>query len=148
MTLVATLFFGGEIVIRILHLTVPMCIAGDRPIEITLQRAWASLSWRQRLQVLNALWQSQGQAADISAEAVEAMKDDDVISSVLAEYSATFPEVLPCAYQLLYKKKSSSTYVPSAVVKHRRISVLINLEVLVHVVLRHCGKPFCWMDTA
>ena len=76
-----------------------MCFAGDRPIEITLQRAWASLSWRQRFQLLSALWQSQGQAADISAEAVEAMKDDDVISSVLAEYSANFPEVLPCAYQ-------------------------------------------------
>ncbi|KAK9901278.1 hypothetical protein WJX75_003832 [Coccomyxa subellipsoidea] len=69
-------------------------VLGDRPIEITLQRAWASLSWRQRFQLLSALWQSQGQAADISAEAVEAMKDDDVISSVLAEYSANFPEVV------------------------------------------------------
>ncbi len=65
---------------------------GDRPIEITLQRAWAALSWRQRWQLLRALWQSRGEAADVSADAVEAMKDDDVISSVLAEYSAAFPE--------------------------------------------------------
>ncbi|BDA45348.1 TraB domain-containing protein [Coccomyxa sp. Obi] len=69
-------------------------VLGDRPIEITLQRAWAALSWRQRFQLLSALWQSRGQAADVSADAVEAMKDDDVISSVVAEYSAAFPEVV------------------------------------------------------
>ena len=38
-------------------------------------------------------------------------------------------------------KMPSSTYVLPAV-EHRRISVLINLEVLVHVVLRHLWQTF------
>lgn len=67
---------------------------GDRPIEITLLRAWDALSWRKRLQLLWLLLQSRGGgAADIGTADVEAMKDDDVIMAAVKEFSSTLPEV-------------------------------------------------------
>lgn len=34
-------------------------VLGDRPLEVTLQRAWAALGWRRRLQLLSGLAQVQ-----------------------------------------------------------------------------------------
>ena len=68
--------------------------AGDRPIEITLQRAWQALTWPQRLQLLRMLLQSGSvDTSELNAQAVEALKDDDIITSVVAEYSEKFPQV-------------------------------------------------------
>lgn len=67
---------------------------GDRPIEITLQRAWQALTWPQRARLLGLLLQSRSvDTSELSAQAVEALKDDDVIESVVAEYSQKFPQV-------------------------------------------------------
>ena len=70
------------------------CHAGDRPIEITLQRAWQALTWRQRLRLLGLLLRSGSvDTSELNAQAVEALKDDDIITSVVAEYSEKFPQV-------------------------------------------------------
>ena len=77
-------------------------LAGDRPIEITLQRAWQALTWPQRIKLLGLLLQSGSvDISQLNAEAVEALKDDDVITSAVAEYSQKFPQVsesqrMPC----------------------------------------------------
>ena len=72
----------------------PVAHAGDRPIEITLQRAWQALTWPQRLRLLGLLLQSGPvDPSELNAQAVEALKDDDIITSVVAEYSEKFPQV-------------------------------------------------------
>ena len=68
--------------------------AGDRPIEITLQRAWAALSWRQRWRLGRLVLAASAQPVEApDTQALEAMKDDDVIASVLSQVSDAFPEV-------------------------------------------------------
>ncbi|CAL5228667.1 g11840 [Coccomyxa viridis] len=70
-------------------------VLGDRPIEITLQRAWQALTWPQRLRLLGLLLQSGPvDPSELNAQAVEALKDDDIITSVVAEYSEKFPQVV------------------------------------------------------
>ena len=72
----------------------PVAHSGDRPIEITLQRAWQALTWPQRLKLLGLLIQSGPvDPSELNAQAVEALKDDDIITSVVAEYSEKFPQV-------------------------------------------------------
>lgn len=69
-------------------------LAGDRPIEITLQRAWAALGWRQRWRLGRLMLRAGMQPVEApDAEALEAMKEDDVIASVLSQVSDAFPEV-------------------------------------------------------
>ena len=68
--------------------------AGDRPIEITLQRAWQALTWPQRLRLLGLLLRSGSvDTSELNMTAVEALKDNDVITSVVAECSQKFPQV-------------------------------------------------------
>ena len=68
---------------------------GDRPIEITLQRAWDALSWRRRRELAAALAAGalsvQRQAID--AAAIERLKEDDAVSLLFAQLSEAYPEV-------------------------------------------------------
>jgi pheromone shutdown protein TraB len=76
------------------HANVGAHDAGDRPIEITLQRAWDALSWRRRAALAWAA--ARGAAAPVQAPdaaAVEAMKSDDVITAVLSQVADSYPEV-------------------------------------------------------
>lgn len=46
----------------------PLCGTGDRPIEITLRRAWQALSWRRRFELAGQLLQGvllQGQVRTV-----------------------------------------------------------------------------------
>ena len=68
---------------------------GDRPIEITLQRAWDALSWRRRVELAAELAAGalsvQGQSFD--AAAIERLKEDDAVSLLFAQLSQEYPEV-------------------------------------------------------
>lgn len=68
---------------------------GDRPIEITLQRAWDALTWRRRSDLAAELAAGalsvQGQSLD--AAAIERLKEDDAVSLLFAQLSAAYPEV-------------------------------------------------------
>lgn len=70
-------------------------VLGDRPIEITLQRAWDALSWRRRAllaaELARGAWAAR--AATLDAAAVERLKDDDAVSLLFTQLSAAYPEV-------------------------------------------------------
>ncbi|KAF8069523.1 Trabd [Scenedesmus sp. PABB004] len=71
-------------------------VLGDRPIEITLERAWAALSWRQRAQLLSDLLLAglAPQAQALDADAVEALRGDDAINAFFAQLGARYPTLL------------------------------------------------------
>lgn len=73
----------------------PLTHAGDRPIEITLERVWAALSWRKRLRLLRLLLLDARGAGAVPAEAVAAgaAAADDAVAAVIAQLSDGFPEV-------------------------------------------------------
>ena len=65
--------------------------AGDRPIEVTLQRAWYALSWPRRLRLVWDLLASQPQQAHLAQ--LQAMPSEEAMSDVLQQLSAAYPEV-------------------------------------------------------
>ena len=75
-------------------------VLGDRPIEITLRRAWDALPWRRRLPLLSALVAAASGAAGTGAGGgklldsgvVERLKDDDAISAMFQQMGQTYPE--------------------------------------------------------
>jgi pheromone shutdown protein TraB len=71
-------------------------VLGDRPIEITLQRAWAALGTRQRVRLCWQLLRSAAATSSISlnAELVERLKQDDALTSLMATAAASYPELL------------------------------------------------------
>ncbi|KAK9845236.1 hypothetical protein WJX81_000720 [Elliptochloris bilobata] len=70
-------------------------VLGDRPIEITLERMWAALSWRKRLRLLQVLLLGGADGAvRAEVEAAGAAAADDAFASVVAQLSGSFPEIL------------------------------------------------------
>ncbi|XP_021916832.1 traB domain-containing protein isoform X2 [Zootermopsis nevadensis] len=69
---------------------VPMCLIhlGDRPIHITLQRAFASLSWWQTIRLM---WYLLTSKEPISKEEVERCKRRDLLEEMLSEMAGEFP---------------------------------------------------------
>ena len=70
-------------------------VLGDRPIEVTLRRAWERLSFRQKLEFVNMLWRAYvSEQSPQSLELLEALrKDDDAVNSMLVALSERFPEL-------------------------------------------------------
>ena len=68
--------------------------AGDRPIEITIERMWSALCWRKRLQLLRALLQG-GKQDEVHREAAaaSAATADGAVAGLVAQLSGSFPEV-------------------------------------------------------
>lgn len=67
---------------------------GDRPIEITLDRAWRALSLAQRVQLLWALVAGLVQPLPkVSAQEVERLKDDDMVNMYFSQVGHSYPEV-------------------------------------------------------
>jgi len=68
-------------------------VLGDRPIEVTLRRAWEKLTFRQQLDFVRMLWlasrDTQGNAALLDA----LRRDDDAVNSMLVALSEDFPEL-------------------------------------------------------
>ncbi len=70
---------------------------GDRPIEITLERAWEALSWRRRLQLCAELLAAPGLGSaqpQLTPELLESFKRDDVLSSFARQLGEQYPELL------------------------------------------------------
>lgn len=65
----------------------------DRPIAITLRRAWGVCGWRERLRILKEFFSSIfGSVGDeITEEDIEALKQDDVLSEMMAELAKIAP---------------------------------------------------------
>jgi len=67
-------------------------VLGDRPIEITLKRTWASLSTWEKLKLgyvlLTESW------SEITEEDVERIKNSDVITELVKELGQHFPSLM------------------------------------------------------
>uniref|UniRef100_A0A7S1X1G4 TraB domain-containing protein n=1 Tax=Tetraselmis chuii TaxID=63592 RepID=A0A7S1X1G4_9CHLO len=72
-------------------------VLGDRPIEITLQRAWASLTFREKLQLtsylIRALFQPMNQVS-LDDALIEELKQDDAVSAMLKQFADAYPNLL------------------------------------------------------
>ncbi|KAJ7524629.1 hypothetical protein O6H91_17G014600 [Diphasiastrum complanatum] len=70
-------------------------VLGDRPIEITLQRAWEALSWGEKLGFASMLIQGMTTSnIDASEKVFQALQADDALSVMFAEISYRFPSLL------------------------------------------------------
>eukprot|EP01112_Ceratiomyxa_fruticulosa_P019428 TRINITY_DN6351_c0_g1_i1.p1 TRINITY_DN6351_c0_g1~~TRINITY_DN6351_c0_g1_i1.p1 ORF type:complete len:300 (-),score=56.28 TRINITY_DN6351_c0_g1_i1:302-1201(-) len=68
-------------------------VLGDRPVEITLQRAWLSLSLWQKIKLCYAILKTSRE--NLSEEDVEKLKNlsDDVLTQLLSELKSEFPSL-------------------------------------------------------
>jgi pheromone shutdown-related protein TraB len=66
-------------------------VLGDRPVEITLKRTWANLSFYEKLKFIYTLLKES--RLDIKEEDIESMKDTDLITATLKELSKEFPGI-------------------------------------------------------
>ncbi len=65
----------------------------DRDVQVTLARTWRAMKWWDKLKLIFQLVLSIGEADDISAEDVEKMKEQDVLTSVLSDIGKSFPVI-------------------------------------------------------
>ncbi|KAH7617711.1 hypothetical protein NADE_004113 [Nannochloris sp. 'desiccata'] len=75
-------------------------VLGDRPIEVTLRRAWEALPrasrWKLFLELLEGVRDAQATGGALAAaQAVEQLKDDDAVSYMLSSLANKYPEALP-----------------------------------------------------
>eukprot|EP00878_Enallax_costatus_P026615 GHUV01028568.1.p1 GENE.GHUV01028568.1~~GHUV01028568.1.p1 ORF type:complete len:443 (+),score=150.15 GHUV01028568.1:754-2082(+) len=75
-------------------------VLGDRPVEITLQRAWGALSWWRRLTLMwdlltisPASWED-AHGQELNAQVVERLRSDDSISAFYKSLSKAYPELV------------------------------------------------------
>lgn len=70
-------------------------VLGDRPIEVTLRRAWERLSIVKKIEFIKMMYLAYTSEQSVqSRELLEALrKDDDAVNSMLTALSAKFPEL-------------------------------------------------------
>ena len=66
-------------------------ILGDRPIDITLNRLWYSLSWFQKLKLIANIFYECTQ--QITAQDIESLKQSDLLTEILEELSENYPQL-------------------------------------------------------
>ncbi|XP_024625384.1 traB domain-containing protein isoform X3 [Medicago truncatula] len=72
-------------------------VLGDRPIEITLQRAWKALNWTQKLSLLTIVVRGITSSSDISTDKLELQKasSNDGTLQLYEQLSFSYPSLLP-----------------------------------------------------
>jgi pheromone shutdown-related protein TraB len=68
-------------------------VLADRDVQATLRRTWANVSWWNKLKLVSGLFAAMFEREDVDEEQVEALKDRDYISDMLAELAEVMPEV-------------------------------------------------------
>ena len=68
-------------------------ILGDRPIEITLSRTLSALTWREKLKLFYYLITETASSFKITADEIEELKDNDLLSKYILEFSDLFPSL-------------------------------------------------------
>lgn len=80
-------------------------VLGDRPIEITLRRAWESLSFMQKIRFIRMVGAGLGSNESELVESREILerlrKDDDAVNALLYNLTDSFPEL---AQSLIYER--------------------------------------------
>ncbi|CAK8573567.1 unnamed protein product [Lathyrus sativus] len=70
-------------------------VLGDRPIEITLQRAWKALNWTQKLSLLRIVISGITSSSGISTNKLEKASSDDGTLQLYEQLSFSYPSLLP-----------------------------------------------------
>lgn len=68
-------------------------VLGDRPIEITLERAWSSLKWKEKLSLVSSVIRGVT-SSDVSVKAVEKPIDGDSSFQLYEQLSFSYPSLL------------------------------------------------------
>jgi len=69
-------------------------VLGDRPIEITVERVWAALGWKARLQLLRQLLSGLASPpSEIDATDLKALEADDTVEMMTQQLTGAFPQV-------------------------------------------------------
>jgi pheromone shutdown protein TraB len=66
-------------------------VLGDRPIQITLKRTWNSLSFFEKLKLIYFIIKES--SLSITANDIESMKNSDVLTEMVKEFSKEFPSL-------------------------------------------------------
>jgi pheromone shutdown-related protein TraB len=66
-------------------------ILGDRPVEITLKRTWAALSFTEKIRFMFHIIKES--SFTITAEDIEKMKEADFLTEMVKEFSKAFPSL-------------------------------------------------------
>ena len=77
-----------------LHMLTACYPAGDRPIQITVERVWKSLDWRSKLQLMKLV--AAGLAAkppEVSLEDVAKIDSDMAVDAMAKQLTESFPQV-------------------------------------------------------
>ncbi|KAL2324497.1 hypothetical protein Fmac_023555 [Flemingia macrophylla] len=70
-------------------------VLGDRPIEITLQRAWKAMKWTEKLSLVSSIIRGIASSSNISVNKVkEASPDDDGPFQLYEQLSFSYPSLL------------------------------------------------------
>ncbi|KAJ1402518.1 Pheromone shutdown, TraB [Sesbania bispinosa] len=70
-------------------------VLGDRPIEITLQRAWKALKWTEKLSLVISVIRVIASSSDISTDKLEEASSDDGTFQLYEKLSFSYPSLLP-----------------------------------------------------
>jgi len=68
-------------------------VLGDRPLEITLKRAWVSLSFFEKVKLI---WRLMKESSSITQEDIEKLKNHDILAELVKEFSEEFPSIATC----------------------------------------------------
>uniref|UniRef100_M1B4M2 TraB family protein n=2 Tax=Solanum tuberosum TaxID=4113 RepID=M1B4M2_SOLTU len=69
-------------------------VLGDRPIEITLERAWTSLKWKEKTSLLLSVFGGITSSAELSTKALKESSSDDSSFQLYEKLSFSYPSLL------------------------------------------------------
>ncbi|MCE0480571.1 hypothetical protein HAX54_037541 [Datura stramonium] len=69
-------------------------VLGDRPIEITLERAWTSLKWNEKMSLMVSVFSGITSSADLSTKALKESSSDDSNFQLYEKLSFSYPSLL------------------------------------------------------
>ncbi|XP_052206475.1 uncharacterized protein LOC127810907 isoform X2 [Diospyros lotus] len=69
-------------------------VLGDRPIEITLERAWNSLKWKEKLSLVRAVVRGITSSADMTSDSLKESSTDDSTFQLYQQLSFSYPSLL------------------------------------------------------
>jgi pheromone shutdown-related protein TraB len=86
---------GAEMLegVRLAKETNATLVSADRPVDITLERVWASLGWWNRIKMAGQLLGGILGADGIDSESVENLKNHDQLEAALTALGKSFPEI-------------------------------------------------------
>ncbi|KAK7280001.1 hypothetical protein RJT34_25063 [Clitoria ternatea] len=70
-------------------------VLGDRPIEITLQRAWKAMKWTEKLSLVTSVIRGIASSSNISTNKLKEASSDDGTFQLYEQLSFSYPSLLP-----------------------------------------------------